>query len=268
MGRLHPRAACDRGRQAARAALPEPPETALQQCIKFGRVQLAGRCLGPCWLPLSRRRRCRLPCAERRAAACVCRDYRPMEHLDRYEARGIDDAFIDDVTEEERFAARLAAERELAERDVVEGRLTGRRRGLPAALEGKPAGLCPGGAAVVRRAHRQAQGECMVAAACSHDPTLLPPLARSVCDTLCAARPLVPPAAEELDDDERRPRRRRRLEEAQAGMDEDEDLVRWEVTHGTVVWCSHACNAALMLLPVAAWQHWPLALCMSPSSSS
>lgn len=31
--------------------------------------------------------------------------------------------------------------------------------------------------------------------------------------------------AEELDDDDRRPRRRRRLEEAQAGMDEDEDLV-------------------------------------------
>lgn len=59
-----------------------------------------------------------------------------MEHLDRYEATGMDDAFIDDVTEEERFAARLAAERELAERDVVEGRLTGRRRGLPAALEG------------------------------------------------------------------------------------------------------------------------------------
>ncbi len=59
-----------------------------------------------------------------------------MEHLDRYEAAGMDDAFLDDVTEEERFAARLAAERELAERDVVEGRLTGRRRGLPAALEG------------------------------------------------------------------------------------------------------------------------------------
>lgn len=59
-----------------------------------------------------------------------------MEHLDRYEREGIDDQFIDDVTEEERFAARLAAERELADRDVLEGRLTGRRRGLPAALEG------------------------------------------------------------------------------------------------------------------------------------
>jgi hypothetical protein len=59
-----------------------------------------------------------------------------MEHLDRYERVGIDDGFIDDVTEEERFAARLAAEEELADRDVLEGRLTGRRRGLPAALEG------------------------------------------------------------------------------------------------------------------------------------
>lgn len=59
-----------------------------------------------------------------------------MEHLDRYEGDGIDDAYVDDITEEERFAARLAAERELAERDLVEGRLTGRRRGLPAALEG------------------------------------------------------------------------------------------------------------------------------------
>jgi hypothetical protein len=61
-----------------------------------------------------------------------------MEHLDRYERAGIDEAFIDDVTEEERFAARLAAERELEERDALEGRLTGRRRGLPAALEGAP----------------------------------------------------------------------------------------------------------------------------------
>ena len=59
-----------------------------------------------------------------------------MEHLDRYERAGIDEAFVDDVTEEERFAARLAAERELEERDALEGRLTGRRRGLPAALEG------------------------------------------------------------------------------------------------------------------------------------
>ena len=76
----------------------------------------------------------------RRAAS---RDYRPLEHLDRYEREGIDDQFLDDVTEEERFAARLAAERELAERDAVEGRLTGRRRGLPAALEGAhAAGLC------------------------------------------------------------------------------------------------------------------------------
>ena len=62
-----------------------------------------------------------------------------MEHLDRYEREGIDEGFIDDVTEEERFAARLAAERELQERDALEGRLTGRRRGLPAALEGAPA---------------------------------------------------------------------------------------------------------------------------------
>lgn len=40
------------------------------------------------------------------------------------------------AVQEERAAARLAAERELALRDAAEGRLTGRRRGLPAALEG------------------------------------------------------------------------------------------------------------------------------------
>eukprot|EP00887_Chlorella_sp_A99_P006785 scaffold2.g6785.t1 len=62
-------------------------------------------------------------------------DYRPMQHLDQYEGDGLDEGFVDDVTEEERFAARAAAERELARRDQVEGRLTGRRRGLPAALE-------------------------------------------------------------------------------------------------------------------------------------
>jgi len=45
-------------------------------------------------------------------------------------------------------------------------------------------------------------------------------------------------AAEDLDDDERRPRRRRRLEEAQAGMDEDEELVRSEglVLKGDLAW--------------------------------
>jgi DNA replication licensing factor MCM2 len=57
-----------------------------------------------------------------------------MEHLDRYEADGIDANFIEDVTEEERFAARLEAERELADRDRLEGR-GGRRGRLPAALE-------------------------------------------------------------------------------------------------------------------------------------
>lgn len=81
-----------------------------------------------------------------------CSDYRPMEHLDRYEGDGIDDGYVDDITEEERFAARLAAERELAERDLVEGRLTGRRRGLPAALEGACAAWAPPGCLASRAA--------------------------------------------------------------------------------------------------------------------
>jgi DNA replication licensing factor MCM2 len=63
------------------------------------------------------------------------RDYRPMEHLDRYEGAGIDEDFIDDVTDAERIAARVEAERELAERDVLEGRAGTRRGRLPAALE-------------------------------------------------------------------------------------------------------------------------------------
>ncbi|GAB4814991.1 hypothetical protein N2152v2_002037 [Parachlorella kessleri] len=90
-------------------------------------------------------------------------DYRPMEHLDRYEGDGLDDGYVEDMTEEERVQARLAAERELAQRDRAEGRVTGRRRMLPAALE------------------------------------------------------------DDMEDEELRPRRRRRLEEAQAGLDEDEE---------------------------------------------
>lgn len=58
-----------------------------------------------------------------------------MEHLDRYENDGIDEGFVDDVTEEERFAARLAAERELAARDRFEGVGSARRGRLPAALQ-------------------------------------------------------------------------------------------------------------------------------------
>ena len=54
--------------------------------------------------------------------------------LARYEGAGIDRAFIDDVTEEERFAARLAAERELAARDKFEGVGSVRKGRLPAAL--------------------------------------------------------------------------------------------------------------------------------------
>lgn len=57
-----------------------------------------------------------------------------MEHLDRYEADGIDQDFAEDITEEERLAARFAAERELAARDRLEGR-SARRGRLPTALE-------------------------------------------------------------------------------------------------------------------------------------
>ena len=82
-----------------------------------------------------------------------------MEHLDRYEGAGVDDAFVDDVTEEERFAARAAAERELARRDAVEGRLTGRRRGLPAALEGEEEDEEEGGRPRRRRRMEEAQAD-------------------------------------------------------------------------------------------------------------
>ena len=93
-----------------------------------------------------------------------------MEHLDRYEANGMDDAFIDDVTEEERFAARLAAERELAERDAIEGRLTGRRRGLPAALEGAwdaAQHRAQRWAGSLQRGTRMLVSHCAAAVACS-----------------------------------------------------------------------------------------------------
>lgn len=90
----------------------------------------SGRCCRPPWCHLAG-----LPCSPSFPSTHQCSDYRPMEHLDRYEGTGLDDAYVDDVTEEERLAARAAAERELARRDAIEGRLTGHRRGLPAALE-------------------------------------------------------------------------------------------------------------------------------------
>mmetsp|Transcript_15174 Transcript_15174/g.45748 ORF Transcript_15174/g.45748 Transcript_15174/m.45748 type:complete len:886 (-) Transcript_15174:420-3077(-) len=60
-------------------------------------------------------------------------DYRPMEHLDAYEADGIDAAFVDGTRMEDQMGARMAAERELRKRDRREGRLSGARR-LPGAL--------------------------------------------------------------------------------------------------------------------------------------
>lgn len=56
-----------------------------------------------------------------------------MDHLDRYEAEGIDAEFQDAAPAEQAMAARIAAERELRQRDAREAR----RRGLPGALEGE-----------------------------------------------------------------------------------------------------------------------------------
>lgn len=58
---------------------------------------------------------------------CLCRDYRAMPALDRYDPRDIDDEEVPE-TFEEREAARLRAEREL---DQAQGR---RRTRLPGAL--------------------------------------------------------------------------------------------------------------------------------------
>ena len=57
-----------------------------------------------------------------------------MEHLDYYEEDGLDASFMDDATMEARRDARAAAEAAMAQRDRREGRVTGQRRGLPAAL--------------------------------------------------------------------------------------------------------------------------------------
>ena len=56
-----------------------------------------------------------------------------MEHLDYYEEDGLDASFMDDATMEARMDARAAAEAAMAQRDRREGRVTGQRRGLPAA---------------------------------------------------------------------------------------------------------------------------------------
>jgi len=62
------------------------------------------------------------------------RDYRPMEHLDAYDARGIDEEEQEELNEDEQIAARQAAEAQLERRDRREGVRTG--RALPAALAG------------------------------------------------------------------------------------------------------------------------------------
>lgn len=61
-----------------------------------------------------------------------------MDHLDAYEAEGIDTEFVDGAHMADQMGDRMAAERELHRRDVREGRLSGSRR-LPGAL----AGVCP-----------------------------------------------------------------------------------------------------------------------------
>ena len=78
-----------------------------------------------------------------------------MEHLDRYEGEGLDDGFLEDVTLEEQMAGRRAAELVLERRDAAEGRLTGRRRILPAALEGASVALRAGAAQQQGRAGSQ-----------------------------------------------------------------------------------------------------------------
>ncbi|KAL6769494.1 MCM2 [Auxenochlorella protothecoides x Auxenochlorella symbiontica] len=84
-------------------------------------------------------------------------DYRPMEHLDRYETEGLDTAFIDDATMEARMDARAAAEAALARRDRQEGRLTGHRRGLIAALAGDESDVDDGDRPRRRRRLEEAQ---------------------------------------------------------------------------------------------------------------
>ena len=61
----------------------------------------------------------------------ICRDYRRIEHLDRFESEGLDEEPEEVLDEEEQFAARAAAEREMDQR---EGRAGGQ---LPRALEGE-----------------------------------------------------------------------------------------------------------------------------------
>lgn len=58
-----------------------------------------------------------------------------MDHLDAYEAEGIDAEFVDGDRMADQMGDRMAADRELHRRDVREGRLSGSRR-LPGALAG------------------------------------------------------------------------------------------------------------------------------------
>jgi hypothetical protein len=58
------------------------------------------------------------------------RDYRAIDHLDRYESEGLTEDAEDVLDEEGVFAARRAADREMDNREGREGR-------LPRALEGE-----------------------------------------------------------------------------------------------------------------------------------
>lgn len=63
----------------------------------------------------------------------ACRDYQPMPHLDRYAGSELASQ-SESIDYSAEVAARRAAERQMDQRDVVEGRRTGRDTRLPDAL--------------------------------------------------------------------------------------------------------------------------------------
>ncbi len=122
------------------------------------------------------------------------------------------------------------------------------RGGSPAAAAACPprwrvrarAWVAPGRLSPGHRSMVLLQGAVMHARMCHACPRL----GLSAVSAHLPTLPALAPPAEELEDDELRPRRRRRLEEAQAGMDDDGELVSARLGGASLLQsCSPACRS-------------------------
>lgn len=174
----------------------------------------------------------------------LCRDYRAMPALDRYDDRDIDDEVVGE-TFEAREEARLRAEREMDRAQGV------RRTRLPAALlEGVYAH-----SRLTQTSTRMPSALHCTQFGLYRHTLQLPALARLLDQCMHYNAPAVRVAyaesamlaADDVDEEDRRPTQRRRLEEAQAGgFDENmEPLVSCYSMNTTIMYQTLACASLL-----------------------